>query len=286
MASIVWAGLLACALLNGWWAEVRSDNLLNRTDNARRAISDRYVRRGALLDRNNAPIDVTTGEPGDYARTYNAPQLASVTGYTHPIYGQAGLEEGLDPYLRGLRGNPYLLIWWNHLLYGQPPPGLDVRTSLDLGIQARADDLLGQHSGAALLINAATGEILAMASHPGYDPNQLDTLGATLAQDPGAPLLNRAAQGQYSIQSVLPLFSTINLDQVSKPAFSELFENLGFYDAPTLAIPTARPAAAGAVEGLQVSPLQMALAAAALTNHGLRPSARRGAGLGRPCPAR
>ena len=51
---------------------------------------------------------------------------------------------------RGLRGNPGLSIWWNHLLYGQPPPGLDVRTSLDLNLQEMTDQALGNRQGAAV----------------------------------------------------------------------------------------------------------------------------------------
>jgi cell division protein FtsW (lipid II flippase) len=271
MAALVWAGLFACALLNGWWTEIRGDSLLDRTDNARRAISDRYVKRGALLDRNNHPIDSTTGESGSYLRTYNIPDLSSVTGYTHPVYGQTGLEESLDPYLRGMQGNPDLLIAWEHLLYGQPPPGLDVRTSLDLSAQAKADQLLGKHTGAVVLINAANGEILVMASHPAYDPNQLDTLGATLAQDLRAPLLNRATQGQYPALAALPPFLAASS---AKTSLSDLFEKLGFYDVPAANIPTAHAAAKGTVQNLRVSPLQMALAAAALTNNGMRPSPR------------
>ncbi len=270
MAGLIWAGLFACALLSGWWTEIRGDNLLNRTDNARRAISDRYVKRGALLDRNNNPINITTGESGSYLRAYRSPELASVTGYTHPVYGQTGLEESLDPYLRGLRGNPDLLIWWEHLLYGQPPPGLDIRTSLDLSAQARADQLLGNRTGAVLLINAANGEILVMASHPGYDPNQLDAIGASLAQDSRAPLLNRATQGQYPAQAALPPI----ILAAHSASLGDLFEKLGFYDVPVASIPATNAAAAGTVKDLRVSPLQMALAAAALSNNGLRPSPR------------
>ena len=270
-AGLVWAGLFACALVNGWWTEVRGDALLDRTDNARRSISDRYVRRGALLDRNNNPIDETNGEPGSYVRAYNVTQLASVTGYTHPVYGQSGLEESLDPYLRGMRGNPDLLIWWEHLLYGEPPPGLDVRTSLDLGIQADADQLLGEHHGAVVLINAANGEILAMASHPGFDPNRLDEIGESLGKDARAPLLNRATQGQYPVESALAPF--LAAYRGGAP-LNDLFQRLGFYDTPLANIPAVRAAPPGTVEDLRISPLQMALAAAALTHYGLRPAPR------------
>jgi cell division protein FtsI/penicillin-binding protein 2 len=119
-----------------------------------------------LLDRNGTPINLTQGQSGDYIRTYLYPDLASITGYTNPTYGQAGLEAGLDAFLRGLDGNPASSIWWDHLVYGQPPPGLDVRLSIDLDLQRRADALLVNRTGAIVLLNAESGEILAMTSHP------------------------------------------------------------------------------------------------------------------------
>ena len=91
------------------------------------------------------------------------------------MYGQSGLEAALDDYLRGLKGNSARALWWNHLLYGQPPPGLDVRLSLDLGLQRTADEQLGEHAGALALLNAETGEILAIASHPTFDANHIGT---------------------------------------------------------------------------------------------------------------
>ncbi len=105
------AGLLVLGLAVGWWAIIRSEELLIRTDNPRRGIADRYVRRGSLLDRNEAPIVWTTGSPGEYQRLYEYPPLGPTTGYNNPLYGQAGLEAGLDPYLRGLKANPNTLIW-------------------------------------------------------------------------------------------------------------------------------------------------------------------------------
>ena len=254
-----------------------TDDLLNRTDNARLSIDDRFVKRGSILDRNNHAINVTAGVSGSFTRIYEIPELAAISGYTHPVYGQTGLEQSLDPYLRGLQGNPALLIWWDHLLYGQPPPGLDVRTSLDLGIQAQADRLLGSHKGALVLINARNGEILAMASHPGYDPNKLDTLGATLAQDPAAPLLNRAAQGQYPAGPALNPFllaHTADKGTLADDSLSQLFAALGFYDVPAANIQAASAALPGTIRNLKVSTLQMALAAAALTDNGVRPAPR------------
>ncbi|HJW91221.1 MAG TPA: FtsW/RodA/SpoVE family cell cycle protein [Anaerolineales bacterium] len=203
LAGFLFAGLTALALVAGWWAVYRSPALLERTDNARRTIADRYVRRGSLLDRDNVPLAATFGSPGEQTREVLYPPLGPVLGYTHPLYGQAGLEASLDPLLRGLRGNPSLAIWWNQVLYGQPPPGRDIRLSLDLDLQSAADELLGDHRSALVLLNAQTGEILALASHPTFDPNRLGDQWPDLISDLRAPLFNRATLGSYPAGTAL-----------------------------------------------------------------------------------
>jgi hypothetical protein len=197
LGALLLVGLSIAALIIGWWTYVRGPELLGRTDNARRGIGERFVRRGEIFDRDNTPIVTTTGNAGEYLRHYNFPNLGSTVGYSHTIYGQSGLEASLDSYLRGLEGNAALDIWWHHLLYGRPPPGLDVRLSLDMDLQQVADELLGEQAGALILLNAENGEILSLASHPTYDPNQLEENWLELVNDDKTPLLNRAIQGQY-----------------------------------------------------------------------------------------
>lgn len=326
------AGLLALALSAGWWSIVRDQILLARADNPRRSINDRYVRRGALLDRNNQAINQTTGEPGSYQRVYEFPSLAPTTGYASQRFGQGGLEASLDDYLRGLRGNPGSLIAWEYLLTGQPPEGINVRLTVDLELQREAETLLGERKGALVLLNAASGEILAISSHPYFDPVTVDDNWNQLVQDPGSPLLNRATQGLYPPGTALGPFllgyalangdlpglpqqtslteanrtwtcamrpsgeetwSTLvssgcpgalaTLAQSTSAAqLDELFAGLGFYQAPQIFLPVATPGqpavqqvALSAIgqENLTVTPLQMALAAAALSNQGVRPAA-------------
>ena len=274
LAGLIGLGLFALAATDAWWAVWRGPVILDRTDNARRSIADRYVKRGSLLDRNGMPINLTEGKSGGYARIYSYPSLAAIIGYTHPVYGQSGLEASLDPYLRGLQGNPASSIWWDHLVYGQPPPGLDVRLSIDLNLQRKADSLLGNHTGAIVLINADSGEILAMASHPVFDPNQLDTQAASLLQDPNSPLLDRAAQSLYPPGDTLQLFFHVagyNLppsSNISEP----WYDALGFRTTPKLRLPVA--VASAPDTNLKVSPMQMVLAAAALSHGGVRPAPR------------
>ncbi|MFU8772560.1 MAG: FtsW/RodA/SpoVE family cell cycle protein, partial [Anaerolineales bacterium] len=199
----LYSALIILSLLSGWWAYFQSDNLLTRTDNPRRALSDRFVLRGSFLDRHSDPIVSSQGEPGSYFRQSIHPSLTPIIGYSHPIYGQSGLEATLDGFLRGLEGNPKEIVWWNNLLYGQPPAGLDVRLSVDTNLQYKAHDLLHDKTAALVLLNAKNGEILALASYPTFDANQLDELWPELIEDPLSPLLNRATLGRYPPGSAL-----------------------------------------------------------------------------------
>jgi hypothetical protein len=250
------ASLAAGALLAGWWSFVRGPDLLTRTDNPRRALDDRYVYRGALLGRGDIGLAETRGTSGDFSRTYTYPALGPVLGYNNPVYGQSGLEASLDPILRGLEGNDTALVWWHHLLYGQPPPGLDVRLTLDMDLQRRADGLLSGHSGALILLNAESGEILVMASHPSFNPNQLDETWDDLIQDPQAPLVNRATQGSY------PTGELAELPFMQAAADSEI-------QRVNLRLPLAET-----VFPEEATPIEVAFGAASLSNGGQRPAAR------------
>ena len=273
VASLIGVGLLACALTYGWWSNIRADNLLARTDNPRRAIADKFIKRGSILDRQNRPIDITVGQPGTYTRKYLVPELSPIIGYTQDTYGQAGLEASFDPFLRGLRGNPTLQTWWENALYGQPQAGLNIRLSLDIDSQKLADQALGDQPGALVLLNAQTGEILAMASHPYFDANHLDTLGENLAASPEGLLLDRATQGSYQVgTSVQPfLDAAFNNQKVDNNEIISLFSKLGFYKNPNLDLPAAAAAPEGTFSNLSLSPVQILPAVAALSYKGICP---------------
>ncbi len=248
------AGLALLALATGWWTIVRSGDLLARSDNPRRALNARFSPRGALLDRNGRPINQTEGQAGGYVRRYAYPDLLPIVGYTHPVYGETGLEAALDDYLRGERGRPAREIWQYHLLYGQPPPGLDVRLTLDADLSQQAADLLAGRAGAVVLLEAASGQILALASQPSYHPEALEDL-ASLVSTEEAPLLNRATQGLYPLP----------------PGLLAPFRAAGWpadwqRPADAFRLPLSAPR-----NGLD-NPLLLALDAAALTNGGLRPA--------------
>lgn len=200
------------AFTNGWWSVVRSASLQTRVDNPRNTLVELYSKRGSIFDRNGQELVSTTGTIGEYQQQYLYPPLSGLIGYNDPVYGRAGLEDSMDEYLSGLKGNPSSLIWWDHLVYGQFPPGLDLRLTIDLKLQQLADSLLAGHTSAMILMNAETGEVLVSASHPNLDPNQVATLWSSWITDPNAPLLNRAAQASYPAGPALAPF-LLNLER-------------------------------------------------------------------------
>jgi cell division protein FtsW (lipid II flippase) len=329
--------LAAAGLAAGWWAFWRGPDLLARSDNARRSIADRFVPRGAILERSNQPLAETQGQPGDLRRVYPYTPLGPIVGYTDPVYGQSGLEFSLDSYLRGLQGYPAFTIWQNHLLYGMPPAGLDVRLSLDLPLQQAADQALNGQTGALVLLNAQSGEILAMATAPTFDANTLQADWESLVQEASAPLFNRAADGLYppgaalgplllatasqqsglpslpltftyaldgsilncatppeqatwgaAIASGCPASTAVLAEALGSAVILDTLDKLGLFTAPLIRLPaqTGSPpesstdiarlllsqADSAEGSGILVSPLQMALAAAVLSNQGARPA--------------
>jgi len=328
VGSIFLAGLALVAGLVGWWSMVRADNLLGRTDNPRRAISDRYVLRGEILDRNNNVLAQSSGDSGTYVRQITYPQLSATVGYSNPDYGQTGVEASMDSYLRGVTGNQTMTIWLDRELYDQYPVGLNIRLSLDLKVQKEADTLMQGKSGALILMNAQSGEIMAMANSPTFDANQLASDWQGWMNNSSAPLLNRVTQGQYpagtatspfllahflssqTLPEIAPSLSwSVGTGNDSSCAVSpgadqgwatliasgctdavtslaqrttttdliSLYKALGFATQPQIQIETGQ---AGSIptlsdasqyitsDSLRVSPLQMAIAAAELTNGG------------------
>lgn len=122
--------------------------------------------------------------------------------------GRAGLEIYYDSFLRGVSGEKKVLVdargfpirEWTVV---EPSRGPDLHLSIDRDIQAAVEAELEGCRGACVVLDPRTGEVLAMASAPGYDPNcfvpALDPeLYERYAKDPLKPLLNRACGGAYA----------------------------------------------------------------------------------------
>ena len=72
-----------------------------------------------------------------------------------------------------------------------------MRLSLDTRVQEVAEEALDGQRGAVVAIDPRTGQVIAMASNPGFDLSKVATGFSTIASQQGSPLLNRAVQGLY-----------------------------------------------------------------------------------------
>jgi cell division protein FtsW (lipid II flippase)/cell division protein FtsI/penicillin-binding protein 2 len=191
---------LALALLAatcGYWAVVRAEPLRARGDNPRRVLYERRVVRGRILDREETVLASTeVSDDGSVTRRYPAPETAPAVGYASLRYGTGGIEAAFDSELRGEAGQGELMAAWSELLH-RPPHGTDVQLTLDVALQTQAQEALAGGAGAVVLLDAATGDVLALASNPTFNPERLDEDWERLSEDPSAPLVNRATQGLY-----------------------------------------------------------------------------------------
>ncbi|MBR2922046.1 MAG: penicillin-binding protein 2 [Alphaproteobacteria bacterium] len=122
--------------------------------------------------------------------------------------GKSGVEKMFDKDLRGIAGNQKLEVnaigrVMKEIESVEGISGKRIDLSLDLRLQKEAYDLLGEESGAIVMMKVDTGEILSFASAPAFDPN-LFSSGLTsqdwieLRDNEKKPLLNKAVSGQYS----------------------------------------------------------------------------------------
>lgn len=122
--------------------------------------------------------------------------------------GKAGIEKSYDEALRGTAGRSEVEVnavgrVIRELSRDDGKPGADVVLTLDLELQQLASRRLVDESGAIVVMDIHSGDVLALASNPSYDPSAFNRgLSARewreLIDNPRAPLTNKAIGGQYA----------------------------------------------------------------------------------------
>ena len=135
------------------------------------------------------------------------------------VVGRSGVEESYDALLRGTDGSRDVLVDSHgrevgRLGYERAIPGMDLKLTIDLDIQREAELALGNRNGAVIAMDPHTGEVLALVSHPSFNPNdfavrvQRDTW-AKLITDPNHPLMDKAIQDQLAPGSTFKLVMSV-----------------------------------------------------------------------------
>lgn len=133
--------------------------------------------------------------------------------------GKFGLERTWEPSLRGESGGQEIEVdsvgrRLQTLREIPERPGNSVMMTIDLDLQRAAEDAVGNRAGALVAIDPNTGYILAMASHPTFDPNAFaggitPAVWRALTTDPEHPLSNRVIQGVYPPGSTFKIVDSI-----------------------------------------------------------------------------
>lgn len=147
---------------------------------------------------------------------------------TGDYVGRTGLENSYEKVLMGQRGVEYFLKDNLNRLVGSyengsydtaAVAGRNLHTYLDIELQMLAEKLLQGKVGAVVALDPKTGGVLAMASSPGFKPNDLAGTArqknySRLVLDVAGPMLNRAIKGQYPPGSTYkPLGALIALEE-------------------------------------------------------------------------
>ena len=137
--------------------------------------------------------------------------------------GRAGIEREYDRLLTGQDGKFVEIVdnvgRTREVTERQlPVQGAEITLTIDGRIQRRAETLLGEREGAMVILEPKSGEVLAMASSPSFDPNRFISRFTpeewlALANQPSSPLENRAVRGLYAPGSIFkPVMALAGLE--------------------------------------------------------------------------
>ncbi len=175
--------------------------------NPRILISSEQHERGRIVAPDGTVLAESVPDAdGTVSRVYAEPSTAGLIGYYSPVlFGASGIESAANDYLTGGDGGNPVTEWFDSVLH-RNRPGYDVELSIDLELQRLATELLAGYQGAAVLLDAETGEVLAMAGSPAVDTGRLSSSDFedarqywhdTVEREDG-PLLFRPTQGLYT----------------------------------------------------------------------------------------
>lgn len=193
-----------------YFQAVRSEDFINSPYNKRQDSFAKKVVRGDILSADGKILAETlVDESGNETRRYPFENL-----YAHAVgfatNGKSGLELSMNFNL--LRSHSFLPERMLNDLRGEKSIGDNVVTTLNTLLQETAYNALGNYDGAVLVMEPATGKILAMVSKPDYNPNTISENWASLtAEDTEeSVLVNRVTQGLYPPGSTFKIITALS----------------------------------------------------------------------------
>ena len=211
--------MIVLLLANDTYVQVVKADSYRTNPYNQRVLDDEYSRpRGVIVTADGKTLLASSTATNDrlkYLRVYsNGPMYAPVTGYFSSIYGSVGIEKVENDILDGSDDRLFVRRL-SDLITGHDVGG-DVELTIQPKIQTAAYNTMVQDgfTGAAVAIKPSTGEILAMADVPSYDPNPLASHDSTTQTNamksynptsPVSPLINQPISATYQPGSTFKL---------------------------------------------------------------------------------
>lgn len=266
--SMVVAVMFVLLLVASTWIQVLGAQGIREASDNRRTQLDSYARERGQILLGGQPIARSTEVEDDleWQRVYSDPELYShVTGYFSFTYGSgAGLESASDGLLSG-RDDQLFYDRLTDTIAGREPRGASLELTIDPDAQQAAEQALGDQRGAVVALDPSTGDILAMVSHPNFDPSPLASHDVPTeraaweryTEDETQPMVNRAIggnlyppgstfkivtaaaaleSGDYSAGSSIPGPATLDLPQTTSDLPNASGAACGANDQVTLAV--------------------------------------------------
>lgn len=183
-------------------------DMINNSYNSRQEILLSRNYRGSIYSRDGEVLAQTVLDAEqNETRVYPFSNLFShIVGYS--TQGRMGVEALANYYL--INTNTSINNKVANDMAGVKNPGDNVYTTLDVQIQQTANEQLSVYNGAIIVTEVSTGKVLAMVSHPDFDPNEISEIWDELLEDDSSSvLLNRATQGLYPPGSTFKIVTAL-----------------------------------------------------------------------------
>lgn len=191
-----------------YFTATSKQDMINNSYNSRQQILLSRNYRGSILSRDGDVLAETILDSNQKeSRHYPYDNLFShIVGYS--TQGRMGIEAQANYYL--INSNASLARKAANDTAGRKNPGDTVYTTLDTEIQKAADEQLSIYKGAVVVSEVKTGKILALVSHPDFNPNEIQEIWDDLVEDDSSTvLLNRATQGLYPPGSTFKIITAL-----------------------------------------------------------------------------
>lgn len=215
----------------GYFVSTSEQDMINNSYNSRQEILLSQNYRGSIYSRDGEVLaeSILDAEQNE-TRVYPYKNLFShIVGYS--TQGRMGVEALANYYL--INTNTSLSNKAANDMAGIKNPGDSVYTTLDVQIQQVADEQLSIYKGAIVVTEVKTGKILAMVSHPDFDPNEIADIWDSLVEsDSSSVLVNRATQGLYPPGSTFKIVTALEYIRENPDAYgSYSFSCPGYFQA-------------------------------------------------------